>query len=342
MMSLPFGLSMPRAHLRATRRLCAAGFALSLWGVVGPAPLRAEPPPASRRSEIARPRFSVGIEFGDCSVVAADDVLFLARIELRGQLSDASSSASCRVNVTCSGARVAISARTSDGRERAHDTDLSSVSGSVRPRVVALTIAELIHDLEVSSLEPPEVEPIAPSGPPIQIPPQAPSRAITLGAFAAASAFRFDPKWLVGGGIGGAYARGHLVAGIDATLTTRDERSEAGSTQVLLTYLGPYLGWRASAHRFTGQWGGGYAFGVARITGRATDASAESGSLSEFWGAPFAFASITYAPSDVVSIGLRAHAGWVTLPVVGLVWKGPSIDLTGFWSGAELGVALAL
>jgi hypothetical protein len=132
------------------------------------------------------------------------------------------------------------------------------------------------------------------------------------------------------------------VVGLDATLSTRDEASAAGSAQVLLTYLGAHLGWRASARRFTGQWGAGYAFGVARINGRATDPRAESGSLSEFWGAPFVFANVGYAATDALTIGVRAHAGWVTLPVVGLVWKGPPIDLTGFWSGAELGVALAL
>jgi hypothetical protein len=273
-----------------------------------------------------------------------DEVLFLARIELRSQLVDAPGNAACRVTVVCSGARVSITARTTEGRERAHDTDLSSVSGSVRPRVVALTIAELVHDLEMAALEAPDLppQPPPPTGPPIEIPPPRPSRSIMLSAFAQASNFRFDSKWLFGGGFGGAFARGHVVAGLDATLSTRDDAFAAGSAQVLLTYLGPYLGWRASMKRFTGQIGGGYAFGVARITGRATDARAESATLSEFWGAPFGFATLAYAPSDAMSVGLRLHAGWVTLPVVGLVWKERPIDLGGFWSGAQLGVALTL
>jgi hypothetical protein len=322
-------------------RFCVAGFAWLAPGLAR-SPALAEPPPALRRADAPRPRLSVGIEAGECSIVAMDEVLFLAKIELRGQLVDNPSGAACRVNVTCSGARVTVAAR-ADGTERVHDTDLSSVSGSVRPRVVALTIAELVHDLEMAALEPADVVPAQPpSGPPIVIPPEAPSRAIMLTAFAQSSNFRFDPKWLFGGGIGGAYARGPIVAGLDATISTRDERSAVGSAQVLLTYLGPYLGWRATARRFTGQWGGGYAFGLARITGRATDVRAESGTLSEFWGAPFAFVSIAYAASDVVSIGLRAHGGWVTLPVVGLVWQGSAIDLGGFWSGAQLGVALTL
>ena len=215
----------------------------------------------------------------------------------------------------------------------------------MRPRVVALTIAELVHDLEMAALEPADVAPSAPpapSGPPIELLPQRPIRSITLSAFAQSSNFRFDPKWLFGGGIGGAYARGHLVAGLEATLSTRDDQFAAGSAHVLLTYLGPYLGWRASAKRFTGQFGGGYAFGVARITGRATDPRAESATLSEFWGAPFGFAALAYAASDTVSVGLRVHGGWVTLPVVGLVWKERAIDLTGFWSGAQLGITLTL
>jgi hypothetical protein len=321
---------MSRPHLRKLSRLFLGFFA----------PLVPWVAPTSAAAE-SKGRLSVGIEVGDCSVVAMDDVLYLAKIELRGQLLDGTSGAACRVNVTCAGARVTVAAHTSDGRERIHDTDLSSVSGSVRPRVVALTIAELVHDLEMAPLEPAESAP-PPSGPPIVLAPQAPSRSIALQAFALSSTFRFDSKWLVGGGIGGAFASGHVVAGLDATLSTRDEASEVGTTQVLLTYLAPYLGWRASARRFTGQLGGGYAFGVARITGRATDSRAESGTLSEFWGAPFGFATIAYAASDVVSIGVRAHAGWVTLPVVGLVWKGPSIDLTGPWTGAQLGLSLTL
>jgi hypothetical protein len=331
---------MPCAHLRLAGRRTVAGLAWLVFVAVA-SPLGAEPPPA-RRAESSRPRLSVGIEAGECSIVPIDEVLFLARIELHGQLVDAPANAACRVIVTCSGARVTVAAR-ADGTERVHDTDLSSVSGSVRPRVVALTIAELVHDLEMAASEPADVAPLPPpSGPPIVIPSQSPNQAITLSAFAQANNFRFDSKWLFGGGIGGAYARGAVVAGLDAAISTRDERYAVGSANVLLTYLGPYLGWRASARRFTGQFGGGYAFGVARITGRATDARAESGTLSEFWGAPFAFASVAYAASDVVSIGVRAHGGWVTMPVVGLVWQGPAIDLNGFWSGAQLGVALTL
>lgn len=309
-------------------------------------PALGEPGPANQRAEAPRPKPTVSIERLDCALVAADEVLALVKIELRGQLIDAATGdADYRIAVTCSGNRVAAIASAVDGAVREHDTDLTGVSPSVRPRIVALAIAELVHELELTPRETtPEAPRLPPERrePPVDVPAVAPTRAIDLTAFVQTSTFHFDEKWLFGGGLGGSYSSGLFVAGLDAAIAARDERSEAGAAQVLLTHLSPYAGWRAVARRMTVELGAGYALGVARITGHATDARAQSGTVSEIWGAPFAFGALAYAASDTVGIRLRAHAGWVTLPVVGLVWRGPAIDLTGSWTGAQLAISLKL
>jgi hypothetical protein len=285
----------------------------------------------------------VSIEGGACSIVLVDEVLFLAKIELHNQVVDSPLAADCRVTITCAGSRAAVVARTADGKGRVHETDLSEVSDSLRPRVVALAIAELVHEIEVTPTERARVEIArAPVEAPIEIPRATPSRTILLSAFAHASSFRLDGKWLLGGGVGAAVVRGRLLAEIDAAIATRDERFATGTAHVLETYVAPAVGLRATTGRFGGQLGAGFALGLAHITGETADPAASGGTLTEFWGAPFLFGTLTYAASDALSIGLRAHAGWVTLPVVGLVWQGPTIDFKGVWSGAELGVTLAL
>ncbi len=61
---------MSQATLRMTWRLCAAGFALLVSGV----------PRSSAAGSEPKGKLSVGIEAGDCSIVAMDDVLYLAKI----------------------------------------------------------------------------------------------------------------------------------------------------------------------------------------------------------------------------------------------------------------------
>jgi hypothetical protein len=289
-----------------------------------------------------RAKLLVSIEPGECPTAPLDQVVSLAKIELRNQLLETPAGAAYRITVSCAGERVSVEARAADGAGRARTSDLGGVAPSMRPRIVALAIAELVHDLELSPVEPREAEsrrtPLVLPEPPARRPVQS----MELAAFAQASTFGFDRKWLLGGGIGGAYARGNWAAGLDAAIASRDERFATGQASVLVTYLAPYAALRWTAGHFAAQLGSGFAFGVARISGDAEDPLAQSGTLTSSWGAPFGFGSISYSPNDVVTFGVRAHAGWVTLPVVGLVWKGPEIDLRGVWSGAQLAIALAL
>jgi hypothetical protein len=285
----------------------------------------------------------VSIDAGACSLVLVDDVLYLAKIELHNPVVESPLTADCRITVTCAGNRAAVVARTADGKGLVHETDLSEVSDSLRPRVVALAIAELVHEIEVAEAEPPpRAENARAAEPPIEIPRAPPAHVFALSAFAHASSFRFDNKWVLGGGVGATLARGPLLAGIDAAIATRDESFATGKAHVLLTYVAPTVGLRASSGRLGAQIGAGFAIGVAHVTGEAADPRATGDTLTEFWGAPFSFGTIAYFATDTLSVGLRAHAGWVTLPVVGLVWNGPAIDIKGAWTGAELGVTLAL
>src|SRR5438045_8955406 len=115
----------PRAHDGWRRPLAFLLFAFAT---------RAAP---ARSTEAPRlSRLAVSIEGDACSSALVDEVLYLAKIELRNQLVDSPAGADCRVTISCAASRVAVVAR-ADGKARAHETDLSDVAESLRPRLAA-------------------------------------------------------------------------------------------------------------------------------------------------------------------------------------------------------------
>src|SRR2546430_1412940 len=146
-------LRRARAHDGWRRSLASLSVAVAVWAAGGAA-IGAESSAPTKSAEAPRPsRLTVSVDASACSIVLVDEVLYLAKIELHNQLVD-SPAADCRVTITCAGTRVAVVARTSDGKGRVHETDMSEVSDGLRPRVVALAVAELVHEIELAEVEP--------------------------------------------------------------------------------------------------------------------------------------------------------------------------------------------
>jgi hypothetical protein len=324
------------------RRLCNAAPILMCAGLF------------ARASAAADAKIPAYVEMGMCSAAPSDEVMSLVRVELGAQLADAPSETGCRVVVDCWGDVVTVSVSAPDRLARSHRTDLTGSPFAVRPRIVALEIAELVRDVarepEVlggASADQHRSSIVAPTpwGP--ERPTETPARHesaghIGLGAFALASTFRYDGRWLLGGGLRFDYARDWLCAGLDATLAAREESSDLGSAQVLLTRLSPYIAWRLAARGLVGRLGAGYAVGMARIAGRADDARGAGDTLSGPWAGPYALAGIAYAATDALSLDLRAETGWVMLPVVGQVARGNDIAIQGAWTSVLVGMSFAL
>jgi hypothetical protein len=290
----------------------------------------------------------------DCPVTRLDDVLAVLRVEIPGRLTDdVSLGAAYNVEIECEVDTVRVTASTPSQGTRTTRTTLAGVPPSVRARILALALAEIVGDLdrEASHPPPPPAELSAPSPPPALA--ETPegrgsaqgrfaNRPVHMAAFAQTSSFRFDGRWLAGGGLRFEYSSGHLCAGIDATFSANDQRFSFGVTQSMLVYASPYVGWAGGKDRLGVRLGAGYALGAARLSGRATDPRFSAAALSGAWTAPYGFAALSLILTDAVRAEGRIQAGWVTTPVVGEVAAGGDIRFEGLWASAQIGFALGL
>jgi hypothetical protein len=296
----------------------------------------------------------VFIDRSTCRSVPRDDVIAILRVELPSQLVEGAPPDNAYVvTIDCAGATVALSISAVGRASRATHTDLAGAPPSVRPRIVALAIAEIVRDLDREALRRPAPEPVVtvaaePSSAPLPSPDSSTgtSRAVgpvLLGATGQASTFGLDGRWLLGGGLRFEYARGSLFcAGMDAVVLSADEHVSLGTAQVLLTYASPYVGLGVSAGPWQARLGAGYAMGVARLSGHAAAAGTDSATVAGAWMAPYGFGQVALAVSDSVRVDARVLAGWVTASVVGEVEGGGDVNLAGLWTGVQIGAALSL
>jgi hypothetical protein len=293
------------------------------------------------------------VEIGVCAAAPADEVMALVRVELGSQLVDAPPAGGCRVVVECWGDEVTVSVSAPDRLARSHRTDLTGSPLSVRPRIVALEIAELVRDVArepellvgasiargraTPATEPPPSDRARPT-PAVR---HDPSR-FDLGAFALGSTFRYDGRWFWGGGLRIDYSLDWMIVGVDATVVAREQASDLGSTDAVLTRTSPYVAWRVASHRAAFRLGAGHAFGWAKIAGRAAAPTATDATVTGAWTGPYALFGFAYAATDTLAVDLRAETGWVTLPVVGQVARGDDVAIQGAWTSLFAGLSLAL
>jgi hypothetical protein len=304
-------------------------------------------------ADVSGSRVRLQLENAGCTALRLDDVLPYAQVEVGSRLADASDPDAEPVAVKCTGDRITILVTGKDKAPRTYRTDLGSTSPSVRPRIVAIAIAEVLHDLDIVPRRPdspPRVAPVIRRLPrpepvtPTPLPP--PRRTTELAAFFQATRFQLDGRWLLGGGLRFDYAQPWWSAGLDAAAATHAETNQIGRVSTLLVYMSPYVAGRWAQGPFTGRLGGGFAFGVGQITGLANSADFVQDKVTGPWGTLYGLLDFGIAVSDSVSFDLRGQMGWVTMSVVGNIDNGKDIEraraLKGLWTSGQIGVALTL
>jgi hypothetical protein len=295
----------------------------------------------------ARPPVSLSLQDGGCDAAQPLEITAALRVELLGRLVEGPPPGNAyRAALVCSGDVVAMSVVAPGGGAKSNRTDLASVPASVRSRILALAVAELVRDLDrdASPAPSPPQSASLPRLPELAAPPTSrpPGHSLELGAFVQTGAFLEHALWLTGGGLRVVYSRGPFWAGFDVALLSATQRFESGTVQDLLTYGSPFLGWQSGGRRMQARLGAGYALGAAKLRGSASDALAVAGSVTGPWAAPHILGDVQLVIAGGVSLYVRGHLGWVTSPVVGQVAGASRVAFEGAWAGGQAGIALAL
>jgi hypothetical protein len=282
-------------------------------------------------------------------VAPREQVLPLLRVELGSRLLVAPVQDAVRVRIECSVDAVLVSAWLVHAPPRSQRLNLTAVPASLRARIVALQVAEIVREQPAVAVDvgPPARPAPAPARPSrrltaIDAPAQDALRdGLQLQLFAQASAYHRDGRWLAGAGVRVEHGLSALRFGLDAVLSTRGDGSELGSDRVLCAYLAPHVAWRFSAGRTAVRVGVGQALGHAWIRGDSSDADAIAGSVNGPWAAPFVLAGASHALGAAFAVHVRAEVGWVVLPVIGEVARAEDVELGGLWTNLQLGAAFA-
>jgi hypothetical protein len=280
-----------------------------------------------------------------CPSSLVAEVTSVLRVELLARLLEGEPRGDAYgATMACSGDLVILSV-SADGRVRSSSADLAQVPASMRARVVALALAELVRDLD---RDVPAPTPATPPPPPKIPPPHAepPSatpanRTIELGAFAVASDFVHHGVGLPGGGFHFGYSRGWLSMGLEVAILSDTEQFAPGAVRTILTYGSPYVGWEHAWQIVTTRLGAGYAVGAAHLSGSDTASPAYARTVTGFWTSPYLFGELELRVTDGLSVLARGQFGWVTSSVVGQVAGASDLSLGGPWAGGQLGFAYA-
>jgi hypothetical protein len=307
--------------------------------------------PASAESG-ARP--PVRVDGNECRLAPLDDVIAVLRIELPSRLVEGSATGPAyEIALDCAADVIGIRVGAPWRPDRRYRTSLRGAPPSVRSRIVALAIAELVRDLDRELASAPAAAPARGASPSRgktpaddlreeREPGARPRYPVELGALAQASTFGLDGRWLLGGGLRFEYAGGSICAGVDAVLLASDERFDFGAAQSVLSYAGPYAGWSDTVGPLHLRLGAGHAVGAARLAGRTTQRGVDADSVSGPWSAPYGFAALAVAITRALRLDARLQAGWVASPVVGEVSRGGDVQLRGLWTSVQMGWALGL
>jgi hypothetical protein len=245
------------------------------------------------------------------------------------------------VQVGC-GADTVVLLVSVDGQAQTRSMDLRTIAPSVRARVVALTVAELVRELR--ALPPPQ--PAPPSPAPVDRPtPAAPQRRTVgeLEAFFQSTQFDLDGGVLIGGGLRFAYTglKPWRLA-LDFGASTYRRVSELGSARLILAGLGARVGRALPVGELWLELGAGGRAGVARISGSAANDQASAASVAGAWSAPFVFLGLDAPVGGSWRLGLDAELGYVLSPVRGRVEGGEDVEVDELWTSLGLGLAVEL
>ncbi len=326
--------------------------ALAVCVVLHAAPIARADPGTSR---VARCSVSLVEEGPACPGASTEEVAAILRVELLDRFVGAPERGSCDVVLSCSGDVVTATVSLPGGGTKTSHADLARVPSTVRSRIVALTIAELVRDIDenTSAALAPSVRIEPERARAVPVSPPLPVRVIELGPFAEASAFPAHGLWLAGGGLRFVFARGPWCAGLEAGVLAASERFEPGTVQEILSYGSPFLGLQGHWRSLWMRAGAGYALGAATIRGSA-EPPAVGGTMIGPFSAPYAFGELELLLFSGVRLYARGQLGWVTSSMMGEVAGGSSVSnvsngsnvsgvtIGGAWMGGQLGFAVDL
>jgi hypothetical protein len=280
----------------------------------------------------------VHLEESSCATVPRDALEAALRVELGARVVEGDVPGTLRVRVGCPGDRALVGITHPDGRESASTTSLRGVSNDVRPRVIALTIAEIVRNLErLPEAEPVKLEP--PRGRPLPAP--HPSPRSRIGFTAHGRSFGMLAAWLAGGGLGARRDFGAVELGMDGLLLTSERETQRGSVRALAVLARPAVG----IHQVMGLWssrlGVGTELGFASLRGHAQAADARDARVNGAWVAPYVFGGGGYRLTPRLELGASLELGWALMPVIGRIQKSRDVRLGGPWAGLSLGVSYA-
>jgi len=316
--------------------------ATGLWLLTTPVAVR------EAAAELASaPKLPVVLQTNRCEAVANAQVRAILRIELLGRVpddEDASGGSAQRyaVEIRCGAHEFVVSVTPPTGSARDAQLSLGTLSPEVRARIVALTVAELVRDLD-NRLPLADSPPTRESSAPAQAPERAGGPLWQTGAWIEGASFSLRAPWLVGGAARIDYGRGGLGVGLDAGALTGSERLSFGNTQTLLAYAAPHVDWRVQSRRIHHDLGLGVAVGAARVDGAPDVAGWQGSSTTGMLVTPFVMDHLAIEVARSFSVELTVRVGWtlgsvVGQEVVGQETDGRSVDLSGPWTSVGLGV----
>lgn len=287
---------------------------------------------------------SLTLSASGCDAASFEEVRRLLRIELGERLRERVLNDTWRADLVCREDEAEIVATRSPSELPQRDQlDLHSTPPALRPRVIALRIAEIARALPTATRSLASVRPLPPPAPPdpASEPDMQLARAGELGAFAQLSVYSRDARPLWGGGARVAYRRAALSLSLEGALATRDDHQELGRVRVLVGYVAPRVTWGWQFGRFALAVGAGYAFGSARIEGH-TPRAAQADRQRALWAAPYAAVELELALTRSLRLRVQGSLGFVHAGVVGEVARGDDVQLAGRWSQLQLGPAFLL
>jgi hypothetical protein len=291
---------------------------------------------------------SLQIESSTCSHALVEEVQRFTRIELKNSGMGSGEHAP-RVILSCS-ERTSLIRALVDGHEGSRQLDLDRTEAALRPRVIALAIAELVRDTaRGEAVEPPTAAstPLAPPAPEVEpAPSERPRTPLTSRLVAEAKLENFGTSFqpLSGGGLGFSHDVGHFSFGLGPSLVTGQRTFALGSVQLLAADLSLRLALRFPNRVLPGEIGIGHALGLARFAGtsRADSTRVTPGNLTGAWAGPFVFGTLDVSLAEPIFLEVAAQVGVVTIPVRGMVSGESDVEIAGVWSGVSLGLGLNL
>jgi hypothetical protein len=338
---------------RATR-LAAPVLALLL--VEGGA--RAQP------SDPPRPRIELAIA-PSCAGLSPPEVRRIAAIELRSEAVDAAvhNELTTRVELSCEAevARIQVLDPLT-GKTLARNIALGNVAATARSRLLALAVAELVSAswIELETNPTPAAVPVAPA---VRAEDRAAAREVVrekvVGSTPAAAPGpppERQPTWRLTGELGFRWLAVDTdpLVGLGARLVMDPLRTVGleldllgehsgtsyplGAVAMDSVSLGAIVRLRHDMGRLTLHGGPGARLGFVRVSGAPGSATTAVGNTVDgVWGAPLGAVGLDWASSRHLALELAVEAGYVVLPVRGIVEGGRDVRMDGFFTGTTLG-----